>query len=217
MNTFPRLILVGLAALPLVACSSAYYSTMEAFGVHKRELLVDRVQDGREAQQEAKEQFQTALDAFRSIADFDGGEVEELYERLDDEYQESVERVEEVRDRIESIDKVSRDLLNEWEGELDVIKDPELRAADEAMLADARQRTDSLLKAMRSAEARMQPVLDSFLEKVTFLKHRLNASAISALQGQLEGIETDVGALIRDMEASIAEADEFIEGMGTAG
>ncbi len=46
-----------------------------------------------------------------------------------------------------------------------------------------------------------------------FLKHNLNAQAVASLQSTAAGIETDVQALIKDMEASINEANEFIAQM----
>ena len=42
----------------LSSCASIYYSTMETFGVEKRDILVDRVEDARDGQEDAKEQFQ---------------------------------------------------------------------------------------------------------------------------------------------------------------
>ena len=50
-----------IATLSTTSCRSAYYKTMEAFGRHKRDLLVDRVEEARDAQEDAKEQFQSAL------------------------------------------------------------------------------------------------------------------------------------------------------------
>jgi len=66
---------------------------------------------------------------------------------------------------------------------------------------------------MRSAEARMEPVLRAFQDQVLFLKHNLNARAIDSLQGELGSIETDVAQLIREMERSIAESDAFISSL----
>ena len=55
MKPFPVLVLVAL--LPLLGgCRSAYYRTLETFGVHKRDLLVERVEEGKEQQQEAQEE-----------------------------------------------------------------------------------------------------------------------------------------------------------------
>jgi hypothetical protein len=51
---------------------------------------------------------------------------------------------------------------------------------------------------------------------VLYLKHNLNADAISSLQQTATGINTDVENLIRDMNASIAEANSFINDMSKA-
>ena len=74
-----------------------------------------------------------------------------------------------------------------------------------------------LIKAMRRAEGKMQPVLVAFRDQVLFLKHNLNAQAISSLQGELGSIQSDVAVLIFDMEASIAKSQAFIEDMELLG
>jgi hypothetical protein len=66
---------------------------------------------------------------------------------------------------------------------------------------------------MQRAEAKIEPVLAVFRDQVLFLKHNLNAQAIASLQQELVTVETDVAALVRDMEASIAEADAFLKTM----
>src|ERR1041385_7140298 len=56
----------GLVLL-LGGCSSAYYGAMEKIGFAKREILVDRVEKTRDAQNEAKQQFASALDHFLAV------------------------------------------------------------------------------------------------------------------------------------------------------
>src|ERR687885_1968611 len=70
----PRTLLV-LAVLVLASCQTAYYATMEKLGYPKRDLLVSRVQQARDSQQAAKEQFQSALERFRAVVNFRGGGV----------------------------------------------------------------------------------------------------------------------------------------------
>lgn len=60
----------------LSACSNVYYQAMESVGVHKREIMVDRVEEARDSQKEAKEEFLTALEQFKSVIDFQGGNLE---------------------------------------------------------------------------------------------------------------------------------------------
>jgi hypothetical protein len=68
---------------------------------------------------------------------------------------------------------------------------------------------------MKRAGRKIDPVLSAFHDQVLYLKHNLNAQAIASLQSELATIETDVARLIREMEASIKEADSFIRSMET--
>ena len=52
--------------------------------------------------------------------------------------------------------------------------------------------------------------LTVFHDQVLYLKHNLNAQAIAALQGELVNLEENIDRLVREMEASIREADQFI-------
>ena len=212
-----RFALVGSLVVLATACQGAYYSTMEKFGVHKRDILVDRVEEGRDAQQEAKEEIVDALEAFKAVAGFEGGDLEDVYERLSDEYESSADAVEEVQERIDKIEDVSKALFEEWEGEIDGMQDRSLKQSSREMLDDTRARYSKLIKAMRNAESKMEPVLVKLKDHVTFLKHNLNARAVASLQKNLVTIESDVSALIADMEKSIAEADSFIASMNAEG
>ena len=203
-----------LAALfSLTACGSVYYKTMEQFGVHKRDILVDRVEEGRDAQQEAKEQFRSALEAFRSVSDFDGGDLEATYSKLNDEFERSQSRAKDVTSQIASIETVSEDLFEEWSTEVSSMQNAELRSKSQQTLDASKQRYGDLISVMKKAADKMEPVLVAFRDHVLFLKHNLNANAISSLEGELVKIESNVAALITDMEASIAEADSFIASM----
>lgn len=195
------------------ACQSAYYGIQEKLGVHKRDILVERVEEGRDAQEAAKEQFQSALEAFKSVEDFDGGDLEDVYDELNGEYERSVSKVEAVKKRIDSIEEVSDDLFDEWKKELGEYENAELERKSEETMLETKDRYADLIAAMRRAEVKMEPVLQGFGDQVLFLKHNLNAKAISSLQGSLSSIESDVGILIREMETSIAEADAFIAAM----
>lgn len=209
--------LVLLLAVPpvLSGCQGAYFSALESFGVHKRDVLVDRVEGARDAQADAKEAFVTTLDAFRAVQDFDGGSLEDLYDDLNGRYSSCAKRVADVAGRIAGVESVSKALFDEWQSELGEIGDEGLRAASREQLDLTRERYEGLVAAMRRAEERMQPVLGAFKDRVLFLKHNLNAQAIASLEGTLDQIELDVDSLIGEMEAAIAEADAFIDSMGS--
>lgn len=191
---------------------NAVYDTLERFGVEKRHILADRIEDGREDQQEAQEQFQTTLDAFQALTGFDGGELEDVYQKLQGELEDSEDRAQDVRDRIASIEEVAADLFEEWEFEVVQISDARLRGVSQGKMDATKESYGRVVTAMKRAADRMDPVLTAFNDRVLFLKHDLNASAIASLDGDLGDIRSDVESLIDDMNLAIAEADEFLAG-----
>ncbi|MGC9451329.1 MAG: DUF2959 domain-containing protein [Oceanipulchritudo sp.] len=186
---------------------------MEKFGVEKRDILVDRVEDARDAQQETKEEFSDALEAFSSMVSYDGGELEKLYDRLKAKFESSEKAAEEVRDRIRSIEEVAGDLFREWDQEIEQFTSPELKRKSREARVETEAGYLALVRKMKAAEATMYPVLDLLRDQVLFLKHNLNARAIAALDTETAAIEEQVRRLIEEMNASIAEADAFIASM----
>lgn len=212
MSNYPLLLLMVIT-LFLSGCETAYYNTMERFGYHKRDLLVSRVEDARDAQQEAKEQFRSALEKFSTVVNFQGGELQQQYELLNEQFERSQTRAEAVHKRINEVENVAEALFDEWESELSQYTNASLRRDSEQKLSQTRQRYEQLIGAMRRAEKKIDPVLSAFRDQVLFLKHNLNAQAIASLQDELASVETDITSLIRELEKSIAEANAFIQAM----
>ncbi|AMK10199.1 DUF2959 domain-containing protein [Pseudodesulfovibrio indicus] len=205
------LALSALSLLFTLGCSKAYYSTMESMGYDKREILSDRVEKARMSQEEAKEEFASALEQFKSVVDFDGGKLQEVYEKLDAEYEDCKDQADEVKSRIDSVEDVAEALFDEWSDEIKLYSSDKLRRSSQQKLTATKSRYNGLIRAMRNAEKKMYPVLEAFEDQVLYLKHNLNAKAIAALEGELSSIRTDVDSLIKEMDKSIAEADAFIK------
>jgi len=210
-----RYIPIILFAVFLLGCQTAYYSAMEKFGIHKRDLLVDRVADARDAQEDAKEQFKSALEKFSAVVNFDGGELKQKYEQLNSELERSESRAQAVKKQIESVESVAKDLFAEWEGELGQYNNENMRRVSQRQLTETQQQYTKLINAMKRASDKIEPVLVPFRDQVLFLKHNLNAQAIASLQNELISIESDVASLIKEMEVSIQEANTFINAMSS--
>jgi Protein of unknown function (DUF2959) len=204
------IVLISLIGL---SCQTAYYETMEKLGYPKRDLLVRDVEKARDAQQEAKEQFKSALDRFTKTLDIQGGELQEKYEALNTEYERSEAKAKSVRNRIASVEEVSEALFAEWNAELKEYSSSALRKKSQEQLTKTRTHYAQLIKAMKRAEGKMDPVLAKFKDQVLFLKHNLNAQAIASLKGELVSVEGNINSLIKDLNASIQEADSFIAAM----
>ena len=205
-----RTILMAAGVFAVTGCSSVYYGAMEKVGVAKREILADRVEDTQEAQEAAKEQFASALEQLLQLTGDSGGELKDHYDRLADALDKSEDRAEKVQDRIKGVRSVAEALFDEWQEELNQYTSQSLRRSSEQQLNDTRRRYDRLVLVMQRAADRMEPVLATLRDQVLFLKHNLNAQAVAGLDGTARELQEDVGALIADMEKSIAEAESFL-------
>ncbi|MDH5552076.1 MAG: DUF2959 domain-containing protein [Nitrosomonas sp.] len=212
MNYVQRILLITIF-FALTACSSVYYDGLEKIGIPKRDVMVYRVEKARDTQEETKEQFKSALHQFTAVTNFKGGDLEAIYNKLNDEYEASVGMAEEVNGRIADIEDVSEALFSEWEQEITQYNSASLKRNSQKKLNDTKAHYRQLIASMKAAEAKIAPILRVFNDQVMYLKHNLNARAITSLKGELGAIKSDVSSLIQSMEKSINEANAFINTM----
>jgi len=194
----------------LSGCSTMYYETMEKVGVHKRDIMIDRVKEARDTQADAKKQFLTAMEQFKSVVNFNGGNLEKEYNKLNATLQDSESKASAVRNRISAVEDVSDALFREWRSEIKEYSSDTLRRSSQRKYDITLQKYKELIGSMKKAEARLEPVLVPLRDQVLFLKHNLNAQAIGGLRDELGSVQTNVDSLVRDMNLAIAEADKFI-------
>jgi hypothetical protein len=194
-------------------CQKLYFRAVESVGHHKRDILVARVAGARDSLEEAKEQFQTALEKFSELTHFDGGDLEDLYKQLKLEFDYSQAKALAVRDRIDAVQDVAEALFTEWEVELEQYSNRSLKSSSRQKLRVTQQHYGQLITAMRRAESKIEPVLGVFHDHVLFLKHNLNAKAIASLEHELQGMNAGVSSLVGAMERSIQRANDFMSSL----
>ncbi len=188
----------------------AYYKTRETFGEHKRDIVVYEVSQACVNLEETRDQFENALERFKTIVYVDNSSLENKYNLLKRQYDFCQSKANKVSDRVRAIENVTEALFVEWETELEQYTNRAFKANSKLQLKISRQRYARLLKTLNRAEEKMQPVLAAFKDQVLFLKHNLNAQAIAAIQHEFVEIGMDISQLIRVMEIIIIEANEFI-------
>ncbi|MBN1270553.1 MAG: DUF2959 domain-containing protein [Kiritimatiellae bacterium] len=208
-----RLPVLAALVLGLSACSTMYYKAMEKVGVHKRDIMVDRVKAARDTQAETKKQFVSAMEQFRSVINFKGGDLEKEYNRLNATLQKSEAGAKAVRDRIAAVEDVSDALFSEWRAEIKQYTSDSLRRSSQQKYDLTKAKYKELITAMKQAESKLEPALAPLRDQVLFMKHNLNAKAIAGLSEEVVSVQSNVDKLVRDMEIAIAEADKFISAL----
>jgi hypothetical protein len=204
------LLVAVLQVVFLEACSKAYYGTMEKMGIHKRDILVDRVEGARDAQSEAQHQFKSALEQFSAVVNVGNSNLKNAYEKLNAEYEDSEKAAKKVSERIDKVESVADALFDEWEDELKLYKSAAFRKSSKQKLQDTKTRYREMLASMHRAEKSMEPVLRTFRDNVLFLKHNLNAQAIGSLRSEFSSLKGEIDGLIKNMNEAIKTSNKFI-------
>lgn len=197
-------------AMLMSGCNKVYYDTMEKFGKEKRHILVNNVEDVKESQTKAQEEFTDALTRIKELYAFEGGELEKFYKRFKSSYEDCDDRARQIEKRINSVKQVAEDLFIEWKEETALINDTSLKNSSRKSFLDAKAKYSKLETVMTGSTQKMYPVLAKLKDYVLYLKHNLNAQAVGSLSGEVVSIEEDVAVLIKEMTASIKEAQSFI-------
>ncbi|QIB66704.1 DUF2959 domain-containing protein [Kineobactrum salinum] len=199
--------------LSLAGCQSAYYGVAEELGFHKRDILVSRVESSKDAQGEAQETFESALEQLTTLINYDGGDLESIYKETQANYDDAEAAAQKVRERVAAVEHVAEALFDEWEDEIDEYSSASLKAESQRKLQETRRRYAGMIDTMQASTRKMDPVLTALNDNVLYLKHNLNARAVAAINVEFAQIERDIRSLIEDMRRSIASSEAFIRSM----
>ncbi|AZZ37370.1 DUF2959 domain-containing protein [Bdellovibrio sp. qaytius] len=212
------LIIVFIAAV-YTGCQSAIdkavrdtkYSAYEMIGIEKRDLFKKEVKNVKSSQQDTQEDFGDALKHLQAVYNVDGGKLEKAYKSLDSSYKDAEKSVANVQNHINKLEVLSGDLFAEWEKEIKEISSRDLRMKSSESLLNTQKKYNTYHDSLKKSEAKMAPVLARLKDQTLFLKHNLNAKVVAGLKTESDKIQTDINVLIKDMNESIAKADDMIK------
>lgn len=187
------------------------YSALEMFGLQKRDLLKKEVENARDEQAKVTEEFKDALQRLKALYNIKSGPFDEAYEDLNDAYQDAKKKSAQVSQAIQKVETVAGDLFLEWEKEINEIRTTELKVQSAQSLNETKKKYSQMLVVLKAAEKRIAPVLSKLNDHVLFLKHKLNAKSIGALENESLRIQVQIEHLMEDMSKAIKAADQFIK------
>ena len=191
-----------------------YNTTLKkVFGMEKRQIFKKSVEDVNANQKKARETFKDSITKLKEFYNFNGGNLEAVYNKLKSSHDASQAQAGKVHERISNMDGVARSMFSEWEKEIKAYSNQTFAENSRRQLGETRARYAKLYKSVRESESSVRPVLKQLNDHVLYLKHNLNASSIGALKGESASIQTRMEGLIKHMNSSIQEADMFIQSL----
>lgn len=215
MSKFPWILILVFTTSCMSTVNKAVrdtkYSALEMFGLQKRDLLKKEVKNARDEQKEANEQYKDALDKLKKLYKIENGKFDSAYEKLSDSYEDAKKQSAEVSSSIQKVETIAGDLFLEWEGEIKEISTPELKVRSVQSLNQTKKKYSEMIQVLKAAEKQIPPVLEKLHDHVLYIKHKLNAVAIGALQGESGRIQMQIEKLMADMDRAVKAADQFIK------
>lgn len=90
----------------------------DTFYNEPRDILIKRVQAASDAQQDTAEEFRSALDKFKSVVNFEGGDLEKRFTVLSAAFNDSESAAKRVSSRVDRVVSATNNVLEEWRAEL---------------------------------------------------------------------------------------------------
>lgn len=198
------------ACVFLSGCATTHFSVWEKLGFQKRDTLIDRVERARDSQEKALKDFETIESLIDPLAveQVELDSAAQSVSKLRVAYRNAARTASTVRTDIDQVDEISRVLFDEWEAELVNTASSAQRRADHKELADTRQAYNTLIGAMRSAEAGIAPVLNTFQDGMRLIDDQ--ATVLSDIQvAGLMSLKGDVSRLSLELRRSVSVAEDF--------
>jgi hypothetical protein len=211
-----RALLFLVPAVCTLSCQSLYFAAMDKLGREKRDILVTRILKVKKDQQQTQEQLKTTLEAFKEVTGFEGGQLEKTYNRLNNSFERCQNRAKDLHDHVDAVDDVAKRMFSEWKTEIKQMRNTTLRRQSETLLSNSQRQHSAYMQQMHATEDKIKPVLQAFSDQVIFLKHNLNARAISSLRKTSADLTVQANDLIREINESSTEADRYIKTLAQA-
>lgn len=208
---FVLCVVLGLGAA--VGCQRAYYDAMEAMGTEKREILVDRTEDLRDALYAVRSEYSVAVERLATIVQPDALDAEQRFSQAEVLVDACRERSDTLQSALEQTDDIANTLFEDWIVMTREQADAGMRDASQKRLDDLRTSYRAMMRPARSAADRVLPVLRTFEAHVQHLKLHMDDASAATVRAELDRVQPDVTALMGQLEEAVQGTNSFLHTM----
>lgn len=209
-----KVMLLMLVCSLFIACSHPLkeikYNAYEAIGIDKRDLFKREVSKVKDEQEDTEEAFKGTLYRLRRVDRSERASVEEQLAMLDESYQKTQEKMDEVSSRIEKLDTIAKDMFEEWRDEIKTMEHDEFKIKGEQKLTDTRSKYLALYERLKISEEKSVPVLAKIKDQTQLFKQDRNLHTLDKYKKESILIQNEIVDLIYEMNASADEASAFM-------
>ncbi len=211
-RTIHACLLLGLLAPTLPSCRSREPAPFETFTRNKLAAVVRGLESARDAQVLARDQLVKTLDAIRRDA-WTGAVPDDAYDLIRRMRSTCESRSTSAHQRIRQASLRGDEYFGQWSRELEDYDDTDLRASGRRARNDLKARFDETIRALKAAEATIEPVLTVIDDQVLFIKHHRGQQALPERPTPTIDPPAQADALINLTRLAELQVDDFFDGV----
>jgi uncharacterized coiled-coil DUF342 family protein len=176
-------------------------------GVKQVEQLIKKASAVQKSIDETKVEVQKSMDAYNVVVAPETTDRKSAYKKLNKQVEDTKGKRAEIPKQIDAVKVEADTLFKGWAESAATISDPDLKAQSQKRLTDAKARLADIQGSAAKAGSLYNSFMKTLQDRVTFLGHDLNDTAVATLKpanAKLNAQATDLYAAIDKVSGEIA-------------
>jgi len=176
-------------------------------GVKQVEQLIKKATAVQKSIDETKVEVQKTMDAYNAVVAPETTDRKSAYKKLNKQTEDTKEKRAEIPKRVDEVKVEADTLFKGWSQAAASISDPDLKAQSQKRLTDAKVQLADIQAGAQKAGSLYNTFMKSLQDRVTFLGHDLNDTAVANLKpasAKLNAQATDLYAAVDKVSSAIS-------------
>jgi hypothetical protein len=166
----------------------------------------------------SKESVRGAMEALRTLVGPEfGGDAVEAYKGFVSAIEASEKQAEKLAEAFDPMEKTADEVFTAWAKSLESFSNAEMRDHSQVRLEETRERYEAIVSSAEPAMWAYEALNRSLRDHALFLGHDFNAAAISALEGEVDGLLKHAAQLDKRFEAVLKAAKRYVRSTALRG
>lgn len=166
----------------------------------------------------SKETVRESMRALRTLVapDF-GGDALGSYDAFVKAIEQGEKQAVALRKSVEPMEKTAEQVFSDWAKSLESFSNAEMRERSQLRLENTRERYEAIISAVEPAQWAFDALNRTLRDHALFLSHDFNATAVTELEGEVEGLMKHASQLDKRFDATLKAAKRYVRSTALRG
>ncbi len=207
-----RTLMVAIVMVALLFSISGV-ANAQSSGHKLTDKLISRAQNLTSSIRATNLQVKKTLESYNYIIDGKASDPRAEYKKLVKDLRRSERAREDVRDKVEAMEKAAAAYFGDWEASQAGFHSDEMRAKSEARLAETKQNYGKIFDAGNTASDNFNSFIAQMDDQIRYLGHDLNPSAIADLADEAAELNEQANEFFTSITETLKTAVQYTDSL----